>query len=99
MAGLRLYLLGAVLLGTLLFLQYRLWFEPSGIHHLLQMKQALRLQTEENEKLKKHNEGLLFQIQRLQKSQDASESRARNELGMIKKGETFYQIVRERDGQ
>jgi len=94
MANLRVTLLAIVLLGVLFFLQYRLWFESGGIRDLLQLKKALFLQTEENEKLKKRNEALVFQIQRLQHSSDAPEARARNELGMIKKGETFYQIVR-----
>lgn len=93
MSSLRLYLLAGGLIGALLFLQYHLWFESSGIHDMLQLKKTLAQQADENEKLKKRNEQLLFQIQRLQNSKDAAESRARNELGMVKKGETFYQIV------
>jgi cell division protein FtsB len=94
MARWRLNLLIVILLGALVFLQYRLWFESGGILDMLKMKTTLARQTDENDKLKKRNEELLFQIQRLQNSKDASESRARNELGMIKKGETFYQIVK-----
>lgn len=75
-------------------LQYRLWFKSGGIRDLYQLRKTIALQKNENEKLKRSNDELLFQITRLQKSQDAAESRARNELGMIKKGETFYQIVR-----
>jgi cell division protein FtsB len=78
---------------ALLFLQYRLWFESNGIHDMVKLKNVLAVQAQENDKLKKQNEELLFQIQRLQNSQEASESRARNELGMIKKNEKFYQIV------
>jgi cell division protein FtsB len=94
MSRLRLYGFAAVLLVALLFLQYRLWFESNGIYDMVRLKKVLAMQTQENDKLKKHNEELLFQIQRLQHSQEASESRARNELGMIKKDEKFYQIVR-----
>jgi cell division protein FtsB len=83
-----------MLVVAFFFLQFRLWFETDGIRDMLHLKRLLVVQAIENEKLKKHNEALLFQIQRLQNSQDAVESRARNELGMLKKGETFYQIVK-----
>lgn len=94
MSGVRLYLVAALLLGVLLFLQYHLWFEQGGIVDMMQLKKILAVQAQENDKLKKRNDELLFQIQRLQNSHDAVESRARNELGMIKKDETFYQIVK-----
>ncbi len=87
------FLIG-VFAAALLFLQFRLWFESGGIRDMLHLKRQLAVQTVDNERLKKRNEELLFQIQRLQNSRDAVESRARNELGMIKNGETFYQIVK-----
>jgi cell division protein FtsB len=91
----RVNVLGVILLGSLLFLQYRLWFESGGIKDMVAMKELLTKQTMENDKFKKRNEELLFQVKRLQNSKDGAESRARNELGMIKKDETFYQIVKE----
>lgn len=94
MAEWRLNLLAAALLVALLFLQYRLWFQADGMRDIWRLKSAIAQQTAENEKFKKRNDELLFQIQRLQNSHDATESRARNELGMVKKGETFYQIVK-----
>jgi cell division protein FtsB len=75
------------------FFQYRLWFEAGGIIDMHKLKRALIQQQAANEKLKQRNEELIFQIARSQHSQDSAEARARNELGMIKKGETFYQIV------
>lgn len=78
----------------LILLQYKLWLDKSGVTEMLRLKEALALQIKENEKLKQRNEGLLFQIKRLQNSDDVAEERARNELGMIKKGEVFYQIVK-----
>lgn len=94
MAEWRLNLLAAALLVVLLLLQYRLWFRADGMRDIWRLKSAITQQTAENEKFKKRNDELLFQIQRLQHSHDATESRARNELGMVKKGETFYQIVK-----
>lgn len=82
------------LLLMLILLQYQLWWGHGGIKDMLKVKKSLALQTIENLKLKKQNDQLSFQIKRLQHSQDAIESRARNELGMIKKDETFYQIVK-----
>lgn len=83
-----------VLTVGLVFLQYRLWFEAGGIRDLMQLKRTLVAQEKVNDKLKKGNDELLFQVQRLQHSDDSIESRARNELGMIKKDETFYQVVK-----
>ena len=93
MPSLRLSILAIVLLSILIFLQYHLWFEAGGIRDMMKIKKQLTAQIEESEKLKKRNEELFFQIERLQNSDDTAESRARNELGMIKKGETFYQVV------
>lgn len=94
MTGLRLNLLALVLIALLLFLQYRLWAETGGIRDMLHLKKVLMQQSKENEQLKRRNEELLFQVERLQNSHDAVEARARNELGMIKHGETFYQVVK-----
>lgn len=94
MPSLRFNLLLLGLVALFIFLQYRLWFEAGGIRDVQQLKNLLQQQTQENEQLKKRNEALLFQIERLHNSEDATESRARNELGMIKKGEMFYQVVK-----
>ena len=94
MLNLRLNLIALLLVGVLVFLQYRLWVEPGGVRDVLALKKSLAQQTQDNDKLKKRNDELTFQIERLQNSQDATESRARNELGMIKKGETFYQVTK-----
>lgn len=83
--------------GILIFLQYRLWFESGGFIEMLQLKKQLAVEQLQNEKLKKRNQQVLLQVQQLQKNQDAVELRARQELGMVKKGETFYQVVPEPD--
>ena len=94
MAFLRTKFVPMLLLILLIFLQYRLWFETGGIIDMLRVKKQLAQQVSMNDKLKKRNEKLSRQVQYLQASNDAVESRARNELGMIKKDETYYQVVK-----
>lgn len=93
----RLNLIGFVLIILFAVLQYHLWFTSGGVFDVLKLKRMLAAQATENQKLKTRNDELIFQISRLQNSQDAVEARARNELGMIKKGEMFYQVIKEND--
>lgn len=89
----RLKLAPVFLLVLLFLLQYRLWFESGGIGDMMMLRKHLAEEQMLNEKLKERNQSLYLQVEQLQKNQSAVESRARQELGMIKKGETFYQVV------
>lgn len=82
------------LFAILLFLQYRLWFEKDGIDDLQKIKLTLDAQLKENQQIKALNDKLTFQINRMKDSKDNIEAKARNELGMIKRDEKFYQIVK-----
>jgi cell division protein FtsB len=84
-----------LLAAFLIVLQYRLWFEQDGVRDMLVLKKSLTRQEQVMQAQKKQNDELIFQVKKMQKSKDATESRARGELGMIKKGETFYQYVNE----
>ncbi|MBV8801507.1 MAG: septum formation initiator family protein [Gammaproteobacteria bacterium] len=86
-------LLPIFLLIVFLFLQHRLWFAAGGISDMIHLKKQLAHETLINTELKKRNEILKHQVLYLQKNQSTIESRARQELGMIKKDETFYQVV------
>jgi cell division protein FtsB len=94
MAAMRNSIALVIMLAALAFLQYHLWFESGGIGDLMRLKKTLAEQLKQNEVLKKENDELAAQIQRIQKNEDAAEARARSELGMVKKGETFYQVVK-----
>jgi cell division protein FtsB len=94
MASLRIKIIPLILLALVAFLQYRLWFETGGVIDMLRMKQQLAQQQATNEKLKKRNDRMVQQLQYLQANSDGIEARARGELGMIKQGETFYQVVK-----
>ena len=82
------------LIILLIILQYRLWFNNGGIIDMLRMKKQAAVVKHENDQLKERNQKLIQQVQQLKNNQNAVEVRARHELGMIKKGETFYQVVK-----
>lgn len=82
-----------ILAGLLVFMQYRLWFQTGGIRDMIKLKRLLAVRTLENDKVKLTNQEIMFQIQQMQQDEGEAETRARSELGMIKKGETFYQII------
>lgn len=90
----RLNILFVIFLGILGYLQYTLWFKDGHIRESMKLKKSLRTQLEINQSLKKENDALLFEIRRLHEHQDSVEEKARTELGMIKKGETYYQVVK-----
>ncbi|MEI7230418.1 cell division protein FtsB [Pectobacterium carotovorum] len=88
----KLTLLLLILLG---WLQYSLWLGKNGIHDYVRVKDDVVVQQGNNAKLKDRNEQLFAEIDDLNGGQEAIEERARNELGMIKPGESFYRLVPE----
>jgi len=74
-------------------LQYRFWFADDGIVYAWRLKKAMHGQQVKNDELAKHNASLGEEIKSLKKGGEAIENRARNDLGMVKKGEVFYQVV------
>ncbi len=83
----------AGLIVLLVFLQYRLWLGEGSLNEIWQLHQAIDTQTRENAVLKERNAALDAEVKDLKHGLDAIEERARAELGMIKKDETFYRIV------
>lgn len=60
---------------------------------LWHLETAITAQAAENEGLRERNEALAAEVTDLKQGLEAIEERARNELGMIREGETFYQVV------
>ena len=84
----------AVVLGLLfLVLQYDLWIGEGSLRTVWRLQQDITEQKKENKKITHRNESLLAEVNDLKKGDTAIEERARNELGMIKKGETYIQVV------
>ncbi len=89
-----------ILLAVILvLLQYRLWFSHDGLPSLLRLHQAVEKQRIDNAELKERNQVLAAEVQDLKSGLDALEERARSELGMVKPGETFFQIIDKTDEQ
>jgi cell division protein FtsB len=81
------------LIVLLVYLQYRLWLGDGGLLELWNVHQEVEAQREENARLRERNEALNAQVLDLKQGLDALEERAREDMGMVKQGETFYQIV------
>ena len=78
----------------LLFLQYRLWFEHNGVMDSVKLDKAIALQKKKDNLMLERNKALMAEVKNLKDGNQAIQERAREELGMIKKGEQFYQIVK-----
>jgi len=83
----------AVLVVLLVVLQYRFWFADGGMVEVHRLEQKVTAQRTENERLRERNRALAAEVHDLKRGLDAVEARARVELGMVRKGETFYQVV------
>ncbi len=84
-----------LLLALLAVLQYRLWLGEHGWVKLKEVRHRVEVQTQENEGLRARNERLHAEVIDLKKGTDALEERARSNLGLVKEGETFYQVIEE----
>lgn len=82
-----------ILIVLFVLLQYRLWLGTGGLVRLWQINQSVEEQLQENNRLEERNLALEAEVIDLKRGLEAVEERARSELGMIKKGETFVQIV------
>lgn len=82
-----------VLVIVLIALQVRLWTGQGGLRDVWRLQQRVTEQKAENERLKKRNETLSAEVEDLKHGEEAIEERARAELGLLKPGETFYQVV------
>jgi cell division protein FtsB len=86
-------LLVAVLLVLLALLQYRLWVGDGGIAEVWRLKEAIKAQQAENVSLTERNQALEAEVRDLKAGLAAVEEHARTDLGMIKEGETFFQVI------
>ena len=82
-----------VLILILIGLQLKLWSGNGSMHEVDTLRVAVKKQTDENAKLMQRNQALGADVLDLKHGDQAIEARARTELGLIKPGEIFYQVV------
>ena len=74
-------------------LQIDLWFSEDGYQKTMKLRTAVNDQSALNDSLRERNAALDAEVINLKQGVDAAEERARSDLGMIGKHETFYQVV------
>ncbi|MBS0226918.1 MAG: cell division protein FtsB [Proteobacteria bacterium] len=85
-----------LLLGLLAWLQYRWWFGRGGHRDVVALEHRVEAQVSDNATRQQRNDALAAEVHDLKDPASggaAIEERARNELGMVKPGETFYRVV------
>jgi|SRR5580704_965005 cell division protein FtsB len=85
--------LAAALAVAVILLQYRVWFSEDGVREVARLKVAVAAQRTENDQLAERNKQLAAEVRDLKTGMAAFEERARSDLGMIARNETFYQVV------
>ena len=85
--------LALVLVVLIAALQYPLWFGKGGWMRVWELDRELQQQRASNEKLRQRNAALEAEVRDLKNGYDAIEERARNELGMTKPDEIFYEVL------
>lgn len=86
-------LLTLTLAALIALIQYPLWVGKGSWLRVWEIDQQIHAQRETNGKLQARNAALDAEVRDLKQGYDAIEERARNELGMIKQDEIFFQVL------
>lgn len=86
-------LLLVLLLTVFVALQYRLWIAEGSWADVVRLERSIESQRTANEQLRARNGRLAIEVEALKEGLDSVEERAREDLGMIREGETFYMVV------
>ncbi len=82
-----------ILFFLLILLQFKLWLGEGGFTEVARLEARVESQRQQNDDLLQRNAELQAEVEDLRERLDAVEERARNELGLIKPEEQFYQVV------
>ena len=86
-------LIPIALIALLLAIQFPLWLGKGGWMKVRDAERQLQSQKKTNSDLEARNAKLAAEVKDLKEGAGAVEERARYELGMLKEGEVFVQIV------
>ena len=82
-----------ILILLLISLQYRLWVGEGSLAQRVELQRKIDQYQAENDTLRERNRILALEVEALKNGLEGIEERAREQMGMIKEGETFYMIV------
>ena len=82
-----------VLAIAALAMQGQLWLSEDGFRKTRNLRDSVVEQRSQNQALRDRNESLDAEVINLKEGREAAEERARTDLGMIGKTETFYQVI------
>ncbi len=85
--------LNILLLTLFVGTQYALWFGDKNVFDLYLLKESARQTDHEIEMQFKENRRFSAEVNDLKADGESAETIARSELGLIKEGESFYQII------
>lgn len=85
------FFISAVIL-LIIVLQYDLWFSNTGLMKYDALKKAVATQSQEVKQKTQTNAQLYSEVVSLRKNNEVLESLARENMGLIKKGEVFYSV-------
>jgi cell division protein FtsB len=83
----------AALVVIVALLQYKLWIGNGSFGEVYRLDRTIVAQEKENAVAKERNLALQAEVDDLKHGMDAIEERARSEMGMIKKDETFFRVI------
>jgi cell division protein FtsB len=82
-----------ILFVLLVLLQFKLWLGSGGFTEVKRLQERVEQQQQQNADMLQRNAQLQAEVIDLREKLDAVEERARQELGLIKPAEEFYQVV------
>jgi len=83
----------AILLASFAALQHQLWLGDRGMPEVHRLEAEVERRVEDNARLEARNRRLAAEVHDLKEGLEAVEERARTDLGMIGRDETYYQLV------
>lgn len=86
-----------ILFVLIVSLQWPMWFGKGSWVRVMQIDSQLAAQRAINDNLSSRNGALAAEVLDLKQGTEAIEERARNELGMIKSGEVFFQLLNDKE--
>ena len=87
-----------IALGTVaVLLQAQLWLSDGGYRKTMKLRAAVAEQRAMNERMRDRNAALDAEVVNLKQGLEAAEERARTDLGLVGRRETFYQVVPDAD--